>query len=84
MRNKINHKYLSQHLGAYFDGELMAHEKELMEKHLKHCEDCRRPIAELESFQRQALSLKPDLSEENYWHSFTQKVMSGFRQENRG
>jgi predicted anti-sigma-YlaC factor YlaD len=47
----MEHKKVKELISSYFDGELDNKEKELAEKHLKECPECRREFEGMKEFE---------------------------------
>jgi predicted anti-sigma-YlaC factor YlaD len=69
----MEHEKLKELISTYFDGELDADQKRLVQDHLKRCPECKREFDEMAKFEevmgKMALKKPPEEAWKIYWSS---------------
>jgi predicted anti-sigma-YlaC factor YlaD len=69
----MEHEELRELISSYFDGELDANQKRLLEEHLKECPECRKEFEEMARFEevmgKMRLKQPPEEAWRVYWSS---------------
>ncbi len=76
----MEHSFYKDRLSAYLDNELPSQERELMEQHLAHCEECQELLNRLREFDR-FVAEHAELSDSDYWEQSAQKIEQRLEQE---
>jgi predicted anti-sigma-YlaC factor YlaD len=67
----MDHRKIKELISSYHDGELDSSQREMIEKHLQQCEECRREYEEMGRFEEvmQKMQFKKPYKEvwESYW-----------------